>query len=201
MTSILKADNIQDADGNNIINESSNTITIGASGDTISIPSGATFNINGTAGTGIGTNTPAFSAYLNADQTITDNTWTKIQIDTEVFDSDGTYDNSSNYRFTPAVAGKYIISSQIRVVGGSDNQLRKVNFAIYKNGSFRQKFIINTQDSYSLHTSSAICNLTDTASATDYYEVYCQADVGSGTVAADGDNLGTWFAAHKIIGA
>ena len=32
MTSILKADNIQDADGNNIINESGNTITIGASG-------------------------------------------------------------------------------------------------------------------------------------------------------------------------
>ena len=37
MTSILKADNIQDADGNNIINESSNTITIGASGDTTNI--------------------------------------------------------------------------------------------------------------------------------------------------------------------
>ena len=35
MTSILKVDTIQDADGNNIINESGNTITIGASGDTI----------------------------------------------------------------------------------------------------------------------------------------------------------------------
>ena len=53
MTSILKADNIQDADGNNIINESSNTITIGASGDTISIPSGATITNNGTQ-TGFG---------------------------------------------------------------------------------------------------------------------------------------------------
>jgi hypothetical protein len=53
MTSILKADNIQDADGNNIINESSNTITIGASGDTISIPSGATIANSGTA-TGFG---------------------------------------------------------------------------------------------------------------------------------------------------
>ena len=52
MTSILKADTIQDTDGNNIINESSNTITIGASGDTISIPSGATFNVAGTVGTG-----------------------------------------------------------------------------------------------------------------------------------------------------
>ncbi len=42
MTSILKADTIQDAAGNNIINENANTITIGASGDTIIIPSGAT---------------------------------------------------------------------------------------------------------------------------------------------------------------
>ena len=40
MTAILKVDTIQDTSGNNIINESSNTITIGASGDTISIPSG-----------------------------------------------------------------------------------------------------------------------------------------------------------------
>ena len=56
MTSILKADNIQDADGNNIINESGNTITIGASGDTISVPSGATIANSGTA-TGFGTTT------------------------------------------------------------------------------------------------------------------------------------------------
>ena len=53
MTSILKADTIQDTDGNNIINESGNTITIGASGDTISIPSGATIANSGTA-TGFG---------------------------------------------------------------------------------------------------------------------------------------------------
>jgi hypothetical protein len=53
MTSILKADNIQDADGNNIINENSNTITIGASGDTITIPAGATITNSGTA-TGFG---------------------------------------------------------------------------------------------------------------------------------------------------
>ena len=40
MTAILKVDTIQDTAGNNIINESSNTITIGASGDTVTIPSG-----------------------------------------------------------------------------------------------------------------------------------------------------------------
>ena len=49
MTSTIKVDNVQDTDGNNIINENANTITIGASGDTISIPSGATLANNGTA--------------------------------------------------------------------------------------------------------------------------------------------------------
>ena len=53
MTSIIKVDNIQDQDGNNIINENSNTITVGASGDTIIIPSGATITNNGTQ-TGFG---------------------------------------------------------------------------------------------------------------------------------------------------
>ena len=47
MTSILKADTIQDTDGNNIINESSNTITIGASGDTTNIV--GTLQNNGSA--------------------------------------------------------------------------------------------------------------------------------------------------------
>jgi hypothetical protein len=49
MSSIIKVDTIQDQDGNNIINENANTITIGASGDTITIPSGATLANNGTA--------------------------------------------------------------------------------------------------------------------------------------------------------
>ena len=47
MTAILKVDTIQDTSGNNIINESSNTITIGASGDTVAIPSGATITGSG----------------------------------------------------------------------------------------------------------------------------------------------------------
>jgi len=47
MTSILKADTIQDSSGNNIINENSNTITIGASGDTTNIV--GTLQNNGSA--------------------------------------------------------------------------------------------------------------------------------------------------------
>ena len=70
MTSILKADTIQDTDGNNIINENSNTITIGASGDTITIPSGATISNSGTA-TGFGGITNSQIWLLTADTAMT----------------------------------------------------------------------------------------------------------------------------------
>ena len=51
MTSTIKVDNIQDQDGNNIINENANTITIGASGDTVTLASGASQSGFGRSGT------------------------------------------------------------------------------------------------------------------------------------------------------
>ena len=51
-------------------------------------------------------------AKMSADQTITDNTLTKVQFDTEIFDTDSKYDHSSNYRFTPTVAGTYFLFAQ-----------------------------------------------------------------------------------------
>jgi hypothetical protein len=42
MSSIIKVNTVQDTDGNNIINENANTITIGKSGDTVTVASGAT---------------------------------------------------------------------------------------------------------------------------------------------------------------
>ena len=51
MTSTIKVNNIQNQCGQNIINENSNTITIGASGDTISLASGASQTGFGRTGT------------------------------------------------------------------------------------------------------------------------------------------------------
>ena len=50
MTSTIKVNNIQNQCGQNIINENSNTITIGASGDTIALASGASQTGFGRAG-------------------------------------------------------------------------------------------------------------------------------------------------------
>ena len=95
MTAILKVDEIQDTSGNLIIKEDSNTITIGASGDTITIPSGATISNSGTA-TGFGeTNTPAWNAYMSAQQTLVGDTYTVINCDTETVDTNSAYDTST----------------------------------------------------------------------------------------------------------
>ena len=51
MTSPIKVNNVQNQCGQNIINESSNTITIGASGDTIALASGASQTGFGRTGT------------------------------------------------------------------------------------------------------------------------------------------------------
>jgi hypothetical protein len=61
MASTIKVDNIQDQDGNNIINENANTITIGASGDTVTLASGASQTGFGRTGT-VDWNTTAITA-------------------------------------------------------------------------------------------------------------------------------------------
>ena len=64
---------------NNITPQSGSSITIGGSGDTVSLGSGATQSGFG------GVNTPSFHAYRNSNYTVSDSTWTKIPIDTELF--------------------------------------------------------------------------------------------------------------------
>jgi hypothetical protein len=63
---------------------------------------------NFVAGIG-GANTPAFLAYRStSNQSISNQTETQCQFQTELFDTDSCYDTST-YRFTPTTAGKYFL--------------------------------------------------------------------------------------------
>lgn len=63
---------------------------------------------------------PAFSAYLSADQTgITSGTPTKLNCNTEEFDTNGCYDNTTNYRFMPNVPGYYMLTFVIDALGAT----------------------------------------------------------------------------------
>ena len=197
MSSILKVDELQDTSGNLIIKEDSNTITIGASGDTTNII--GTLQNNGSAVGG--TMTPSFHAYLSSNQTgIADNTRTKAQFDTEIFDSDSAYDNSTNYRFTPQTAGKYFVYSNVRAdEGGGD--LSKIQNQISKNGSTVTGI---GETSFDLRnnggTDAGIYSggIVDMNGSSDYLEVFVQVDSVSGSDSAL-KNSGTYFGAYKII--
>ena len=177
MTSILKADTIQDTDGNNIINENSNTITIGASGDTTNII--GTLQNDGSAVA----NTPMVSAYMSASQTVSDNAHTKIQYNTEVYDTDSAYDHSSNYRFTvpSGKAGKYLISASCYMLGNNNDEVM-LEVSIYKNGTQVQRD--ERYGNYSTGQGSGgvqkIIRIMD-LSASDYIEIYGRLNVNSGT--------------------
>jgi len=68
MSSILKVDTIQDQSGNNIINESGNVITIGAAGDTITVPAGAT--VSGFTSAGIDDNATSVAITINSSEQV-----------------------------------------------------------------------------------------------------------------------------------
>lgn len=57
---------------------------------------------------------PAFSAYGNITQNVSNNTGTKISFNLEEFDTNSNYDSTTNYRFTPTVAGYYQVNLACR---------------------------------------------------------------------------------------
>ena len=143
------------------------TLTLGTSGDTISIPSGVTIANSGTATGFGGTNTPAFFARCSTQQSISNTTVTKIQFDTEIYDTDSAYDNSSNYRFTPGVAGKYNFTMTVSLDDVGDQ--KNFYLYIYKNGS--QTGVATTRVRGSgTEKMTSFCHWSDIANTTDYYE-------------------------------
>ena len=197
MTSILKADTIQDTDGNNIINESGNTITIGASGDTTNII-GTLQNDGAAVG---GANTPAFEATKSAVQYgISLSTDVKITYETEIFDTAGNYASS---RFTPQTAGKYFVYCGQRMITNDNGTLVRTQLKLYKNGSQYQNVMsdFNLTDNYLRATGNYISATVDMNGSSDYLEIYGQIQNSNAATTNTGfhQSGGSVFGAYKII--
>ena len=145
---------------------------------------------------------PAFEAYLSSSQTgIVDVTETKVQLDTEVFDTDNCYDNSTNYRFTPTVAGKYYVYGKVHVDDAAGN-MRNAQTWIYKNGSSYTFSVVNFHSGDTTDGEAASPNVSaviDMNGTSDYVELYGLADLVSGTGNFLGNsNRPTTFGAYRI---
>jgi len=167
----------------------SGTITLGQSGETIALGSGVTSKMN----------QPAFEAYLNSSQTISDAVATKIQFDVEIYDTNNCYDNTTNYRFTPTVAGKYYIYSFLAGDGSGSDDIKQTYNYIYKNGVMIKQSIPNQFNSYPANVVGAPINtVVDMNGSTDYIEIYGLIDITTGTPSILGNNQRSSFGAYRI---
>ena len=139
------------------------TLTAG-SGISVTNASGA-ITIANTQNTG-----PAFSAYANATQSISNATFTKIQFQTKEFDTNSNFDSTTNYRFTPTVAGYYFISGTINFNGTLATSQNLIS--IYKNGSeFKRGGQVLTNAANNA-TGITVTALIQFNGSTDYVEIY-----------------------------
>lgn len=174
--------------------QGSGTITLGASGETITTASGAKFS-------GItGQNYPAFEAYQSSSQSgITNNTWTKISANTEKFDTDSMYDSTTNYRFTPTVAGKYFVYGAISVSSQTTFNLYVPNIAIYKNGSSYKQSVMNFNSTYAHNEDWIFISATvEFNGSSDYVELYGRGNANTGNIVLDCTVLNGSFGAYRI---
>ncbi|UOF81987.1 c1q globular head like domain containing protein [Caudoviricetes sp.] len=133
----------------------------------------------------VSSNMPAFSAYQSIQQTISTNTFTKVQFQTKEFDTANSYDNTTNYRFTPNVAGYYQVNSVLRVTTATNNMY----LSLYKNGSSYKIGNYPTSNACSLAT------LVYLNGTTDYIEMYIYMNTGQ-TLSISSDS--TFFQACLV---
>ena len=173
--------------------QSGTSLEIGSSGDTMTVPSGATLTIAGTINASSGTatgfggekNLPYFCANMNGNQECAANTFTTLAFNQESSDSGSCY-NTSTYRFTPNVTGRYYISGFIRSAETEDHD--NFQLAIYKNGS--QTRLTNLRH---LHYHTAhIDGLIEMNGSSDYVELKLSHD-RSGASTIIGDSVQSQF--------
>jgi len=204
------------------------TVTLGDSGDTITVPAGATFDSSsGTltlpdgsvslaklSATGTkdattflrgdntfasagGDNTPAFQVLLSSAQSIANSTFTKVQLNTELIDTNSAFDNSTNYRFTVPSGedGNYLFSYGIQFLTFNATRcLAKIE----KNGVEIHAAELNDHTSSDNASINASCMLP--LVATDYIELFVFQNSGSSnSIRGSATEAFTYLSGFKLV--
>jgi hypothetical protein len=144
----------------------------------------------GVAGTG-----PAFSAGVTSSTTISSATFTKVAFNVENWDTNNCYDNATNYRFTPTVAGYYMVTASVDA-GNSTSASRNIS-AIYKNGS-AYRYGNNLATAVNNTFNTTVSSLVYLNGSTDYIELYVYITAITAVYSA---SVGTWFDAVLVRAA
>jgi hypothetical protein len=142
-------------------------------------------------GTGVAGNGPAFSANTVTAQSFSSSTFTKVQINVEAFDTNSNYDPTTNYRFTPTVAGYYQINANVAFAGSA---VGYVQVALYKNGA---QFIGGSgiPNNTSVGGMAMVSSVISFNGSTDYVEFYAWQSSGGALALQTGVGANTFSGA------
>jgi len=141
---------------------------------------------------------PAFSAYVSGTFSGTNNTYTKIPFNTETLDTHNCFDSTTNYRFTPTVAGHYQIQGSVYI--NPVNATSGFTLSVYKNGSEFQQ-IHREQFAYYFNQTAKGSTVVYCNGSTDYIELYIWHNGGSTHTFGTSSALSTWFSGTMIRSA
>ena len=180
-----------------IAGNTSGTITLDAPNvagtTTLTLPTTSGTVITNTAGTvtqtmlatGLAGTGPAFSAYQSSAQSISHNSFTKVQFQTENFDTNSNFDNTTNYRYTPTVAGYYFVDARVAFNSLSQNSFSQ----ILKNGGSEANSPTAIPWAGIANSQSSVSVLVYMNGSTDYLEVWAYQASGGALSLIVGTNL------------
>ena len=145
-------------------------------------------------------NSPFFQAAMStAAQTLSDNTAAKVAFNVATYDSGSTYD-TSNYRWTPGVVGKYFVSTSVYPSADSDSEMQTTHCTFKKNGTIIH-YIGNLDSRTAGYGRGKVCagSAVIELDADDYVEVFVTVNTVSGGAArVNGETTQTWFNGFKL---
>ena len=148
-----------------------------------------------------GLSTPAWDARASANQTgLTSGGWTKVQFDTEIFDSDSAYDTTNDKFVVPSgEGGKYFVVASAKINDAGTATLLGTGMRLTVGGSNVKQainFVVNGTMNTEGKTVAAILNL----SAADEVEVYAYAQDNGGSACSitGGSDYDTYFSGFKL---
>ena len=150
---------------------------------------GSAVSLGGSATVG-GDNKPFFYAFQQNSQNFSTGAHTIVSLDSARYDTSSKF-NTSNYRFTPTVAGYYFLYAHMRMYTSTDFNMYEVS--IRKNGPNAAKSSVEHDHNGTCSVSTIIESDTD-----DYFDVEVMQNSGS----TQGSYVGyqnTYFMGYKLI--
>ena len=151
-----------------------------------------------------GDNTPRFQAYLSANQDPAASTWVKVQFNAELYDTDGAYDPTTNYRFTVPTGegGTYFLYSNVTGGDQGSGSVTYFQLVFHKNGSSFTggPAALMNSGANSRQTAKSIQTIL-TLVEDDYIEIYGQISTGSGNARYRGPDTMAYcsFGGYKLL--